>query len=82
MKAQVEVLDCGFDDLAGKTYKDATLLCLEADMSTFSDSDGNVIGMLSRSHIQFGAESLFVNATIVRGGNLEKIRLNVSNFGV
>jgi hypothetical protein len=80
MKGEVEILDCGFDDLAGKTYKDATLLSLEADMSTLSDSDGNVIGILSRPHIQFGIESLFVNATIVRGGNLEKIRLNVSNL--
>ena len=82
MNATVEVLDCGFEELAGNIYNDASLLSLEADLSELKDSEDNTVGMIAKSHTLFGPDCLFVNGTIIREGNLDQVRFKVSDFSV
>ena len=82
MQYEAEVLDCECEDLVGNHYKGAGLLSLEADMSEFRNGKGDMLGFIAKPHTLFGKDCLFVSGTLVRGGNLEQIRLKLSNFSV
>jgi len=82
MKCNTEVLDCDCEDMVGEIYKDSTIFSLEADMSELKNKEGDVLGVIAKPHAIFGKDCIFLSGTLVRSGNLESIRLKISNFSV
>ena len=82
MNCSAEVLDCDCKGMVGDVYEGSSILSLEQDMLEFKSKEGGVLGVIAKPHSIFGKDCIFLSGTLVRSGNLEQIRLRITNFSV
>tara|TARA_B100001093_G_scaffold519468_1_gene608636 strand:- start:10632 stop:10880 length:249 start_codon:yes stop_codon:yes gene_type:complete len=82
MNCSAEVLDCDCENMAGNFYENSSILSLEPDMLEFKNKEGGILGVIAKPHSIFGQDCMFLSGTLVRSGNLEQIRLRITNFSV